>query len=55
MKEELAKPKTKISVQASMALEKAGKDFAKKRAWGMAPEEDAPTDFEKLIKAEKAA
>ena len=31
------------------ALEKVGKDFAQKRAWGMAPEEEVPTDFAELL------
>ena len=44
-----------MTLQAARGFEKAGKDFAHKRAWGMAPEEETPTDFAELLKAEKEA
>ena len=53
MKAENAKPKVKLSKQANIALESVGKDFAHRRAWGMAPEEEAPTDFAALMHEEK--
>lgn len=49
MKQENAKPKNKLSTMSVYALEKVGKDFAQKRAWGMAPEEEVPTDFAELL------